>query len=121
VRGSTSGSSAPEVKTSQFSFDLPEELIAQTPSADREAARLLVLDRASGAVSHSFVRDLASWIEPGTVVVLNDSRVRKARVFGTRPGGGATEFLLLERRGELWEAMAGRAGRIKPGALFTFP
>jgi S-adenosylmethionine:tRNA ribosyltransferase-isomerase len=110
------------VKTSQFSFDLPESQIAQSPSADREAARLLVLDRSSGAVSHSSVRDLAGWIEPGTVLVVNDTRVRKARIFGQRASGAVSEFLLLERRGpDLWEALAGRAGRLKPGAAFTFP
>jgi len=82
----------------------------------------MVLDRTSGAVSHSSVRDLASWIDPGTVVVINDSRVRKARLFGTRPSGAKTEFLLLERKGPgLWEALAGRAARLRPGATFSFP
>jgi len=110
------------VKTSQFFFDLPESLIAQSPAADREAARLLVLDRSSGAVTHSSVRDLAGWIEPGTVVVINDTRVRKARLFGRRSSGTVTELLLLERKGpDLWEALAGRAARLKPGAAFTFP
>jgi S-adenosylmethionine:tRNA ribosyltransferase-isomerase len=122
VPGSTSASSAPAVKTSQFFFDLPESLIAQSPPADREAARLLVFDRSSGAVAHSCIRDLAAWVEPGTVVVINDTRVRKARVFAGRASGAATEFLLLERKGpDLWEALAGRAGRLKPGASFTFP
>jgi len=110
------------VKTSQFSFDLPEDRIAQVPSADREAARLLVLDRASGAVSHSSVHDLASWINPGTLMVVNDSRVRKARVFGTRPDGASAEFLLLAQKGpDLWEAIAGRAGKPRVGAAFSFP
>jgi len=115
------------VKTSQFSFDLPEEQIAQSPPADREAARLLVLDRASGGTSHSSVRELAGWVEPGTLIVLNDTRVRKARLFGRRSGGGsaggrAAEFVLLEKDAEgLWEAIAGRAGRLTPGAAFEFP
>jgi S-adenosylmethionine:tRNA ribosyltransferase-isomerase len=110
------------VKTSRFSFDLPDELIAQVPAADREAARLLVLDRSSGALSHSSVKDLAGLVEPGTVVVLNDTRVRKARLFCTRPGGRAAEIILLQRNEEdLWEAITGRAGRLKPGAVFEFP
>jgi S-adenosylmethionine:tRNA ribosyltransferase-isomerase len=110
------------VKTSLFSFDLPEDQIAQTPSAEREAARLLVLDRATGTLSHSRTGELAHWIEPGTVVVFNDTRVRKARLFGTRSGGKATEFILLERRGDdLWETIAGRAGRRAHGAVFEFP
>jgi S-adenosylmethionine:tRNA ribosyltransferase-isomerase len=110
------------VKTSQFSFDLPDELIAQTPLPDREAARLLVLDRAAGTTRDSTVADLAQWVEPGTVVVLNDTRVRKARIYGRRETGGVTEFVLLEKREpDLWEALAGRAKRVKPGARFVFP
>jgi len=110
------------VKTSQFFFDLPESQVAQAPPADREAARLLVLDRASGAVTHSSVRELAGFIQPGTVMVINDTRVRKARIFGRRESGASTEFLLLERRGvDAWEALAGKAGRLKPGAVFRFP
>jgi S-adenosylmethionine:tRNA ribosyltransferase-isomerase len=109
------------VKTSQFFFDLPESLIAQSPPADREAARLLVLRRSTGDIFHSTVRDLAKWIETGTVVVLNDTRVRKARLFGKRAGGGQTEFVLLERKGiEFWNAIASRAGRLKQGATFSF-
>lgn len=109
------------MKTSQFFFDLPESQIAQSPPADREAARLLVLDRSSGAVTHSSVRDLDGFIQPGTVVVINDTRVRKARLFGRRASGATTEFLLLERRGpDLWEALAGRAGRLRPGSTFAF-
>lgn len=110
------------MKTSQFSFDLPEELIAQTPVPDREAARLLVLDRSTGLTQDARVADLNRWIDPGTVIVLNDTRVRKARVFGQRPGRGRTEFVLLERKEPtLWEALVGRAKRVKPGARFLFP
>jgi S-adenosylmethionine:tRNA ribosyltransferase-isomerase len=110
------------VKTSLFSFDLPEDLIAQEPAVERESARLLVLDRATGASSDSTVRDLAPWIAPGTVVVLNDTRVRKARLFAESPGGGRMEILLLARRGpDLWEALAGRARRLKHGKVLRFP
>ena len=114
------------MKTSRFSFDLPDELIAQTPSAQRDAARLLVLNRTSGEVSHSGVRELPRWVAPGTVVVLNDTRVRKARLFatraGTRPVGPVTEIVLLEERGGgRWEAITGRAGRLKPGTIFELP
>jgi S-adenosylmethionine:tRNA ribosyltransferase-isomerase len=110
------------VKTSLFSFDLPEDRIAQTPSAEREAARLLVLNRSSGEITHSTVRKLARWIEPGTLVVLNDTRVRKARLFGTRSGRRTTEFILLERKGiDRWEAIAGRSGRLRRGSVFGFP
>lgn len=110
------------MKTSAFSFDLPEDLIAQQPVPDRESARLLVLDRATDGTEDSSVRDLARWIEPGTLVVLNDTRVRKARLFAESAGGGSVEFLLLEERGPgLWEALAGRTRRMKPGKAYTFP
>jgi S-adenosylmethionine:tRNA ribosyltransferase-isomerase len=110
------------VKTSRFSFDLPEELIAQEPTPDREAARLLVLNRISGEITHVSVKDLPQWIAPRTLLVLNDTRVRKARLFGTRRGGGTTEFILLGRRDSArWETIAGRSGRLKPGAEFKFP
>jgi S-adenosylmethionine:tRNA ribosyltransferase-isomerase len=125
------------VKTSQFSFELPEEQIAQAPSKEREDARLLLLNRSTGDTRHSHVKELARWIEPGTLIVLNDTRVRKARLFGTRVGAGAktgggarvgasegrpTEFILLERTAEdRWEAIAGRAGRLTPGSTFAFP
>jgi S-adenosylmethionine:tRNA ribosyltransferase-isomerase len=110
------------VKTSEFSFDLPERLIAQQPVPERESARLLVLDRAAGATADSSVRDLAAWVSPGTLVVLNDTRVRKARVFAESAGGGRVEFLFLEPRGEAtWEVLVGGARRMKPGKVYRFP
>lgn len=110
------------MKTSLFSFDLPEELIAQEPVAERESARLLVLDRTAGATIDSSVHELPRWIEPGTLVVLNDTRVRKARLFAESAGGGKAEFLLLaERSPGLWETMAGRTRRMKPGKVYSFP
>ena len=110
------------MKTSLFSFDLPEELIAQEPAADRDSARLLVLDRKTRTISDSTVAELAQWLDPGTVLVLNDTRVRKARLFGTSVGGGRTEFLLLNRlEPTLWETLAGRAKRLTPGKAFRFP
>jgi S-adenosylmethionine:tRNA ribosyltransferase-isomerase len=111
------------VKTSQFSFDLPEELIAQEPAAERGTSRLLVLDSPAGSMAHVTVAALREHITPGTVMVLNDTRVRKARLFGTSAGGGVHEFLLLRRVGpgtDLWEAMCSRARRARPGALYEF-
>ena len=83
------------MKTSQFSFELPEELIAQEPAVQRDGARLMVLDRVTGKTTDSSVHDLASWIEAGTVVVLNDTRVRKARVFAESPGGAGPSSCFL--------------------------
>jgi S-adenosylmethionine:tRNA ribosyltransferase-isomerase len=120
--GSISASAARAVKTSQFSFDLPTELIAQEPASDREAARLLVLDRQTGTTRDSSVHDLAQWVAPGTLIVLNDTRVRKARVVAEGDGGKRVEVLLLFRlEATLWEALAGRSRRLKPGALLRFP
>jgi S-adenosylmethionine:tRNA ribosyltransferase-isomerase len=110
------------VKTSQFSFDLPEDLVAQEPSGERGGSRMLVLDRASGTLEHRTVRDIAALVRPGTVMVLNDTRVRKARIFGRSSGGGQHEFLLLRRVDPtVWEVLAGRARRARTGARFHFP
>ncbi|HUW42430.1 MAG TPA: tRNA preQ1(34) S-adenosylmethionine ribosyltransferase-isomerase QueA [Rectinemataceae bacterium] len=111
------------MRTDDFSFDLPEELIAQFPPERRGESRLLVLDRAKGALRHAMVSELASSIEPGTLVVFNDSRVRKARIYGEALDTGArVEFLLLRRRGAgLWEATATKLKRQRPGRRYLFP
>ncbi len=96
------------METSLFSFDLPPELIAQEPESDRENARLLVLDRATGRTRDSRVREDAAALAPGTVVVLNDTRVRKARLFAESEKGRKVEVLLLARReAAVWEALTG--------------
>jgi len=113
------------METTDFSFELPEELIAQFPAAERGADRLLVLDRTSGARTHRMVADLPSLVEPGTLLVFNDSKVRKARVYGTpigQEGAGEVEFLLLDRIGSgRWRAMVKRAKRQKVGRRYAFP
>ena len=110
------------METSLFSFDLPTELIAQEPTADREASRLLVLERGTGRTQDLHVHEVPRLIAPGTVVVLNDTRVRKARIFGRTASGRIVEVLLLARRdGDLWEALVGRGGRLRPGARLSFP
>jgi S-adenosylmethionine:tRNA ribosyltransferase-isomerase len=110
------------VKTRAFSFRLPVELIAQQPPARRGASRLLVLNRAGGALRHAHIAELPSLLPAGTVVVLNDSRVRKARLFGSSPQtGGAIEVLLLERlQGGRWRALAAKA-RARLGRPYLFP
>jgi S-adenosylmethionine:tRNA ribosyltransferase-isomerase len=111
------------VRTDDFSFSLPEELIAQRPSEGRGESRLMVMDRHSGRREHSKALSLADYLEPGTLMVFNDSRVRKARIYGEALDTGArTEFLLLKRgEGGAWEAVASKLKRQRPGRRYAFP
>ena len=109
------------MKTSDFYFDLPQELIAQTPLERRDASRLLALDRATGATRHLHFYDLPSLLRPGDCLVLNDSRVLPARLIGRRAGGGACEVLLLVDRGnKVWECLVRPGRKLRPGAKITF-
>ena len=109
-------------KTSDYYYDLPEELIAQTPIEPRDSSRLLVVGRGDGSLRHSVFRNIVDFLEPGDCLVLNDSRVLPARLYGIREGTGAkVEFLLLHHREkDVWEALAGPGKRAKPGNRFTF-
>jgi len=111
------------VRTDDFTFDLPEHLIAQHPPAQRGQSRLMVMDRKTGRREHRMVSDLPSIIKPGTLMVFNNSRVRRARVTGISVEGGAqSEFLLVKRLDEFcWQAMVKRASRRKPGSRYVFP
>ncbi|MFW5925603.1 MAG: tRNA preQ1(34) S-adenosylmethionine ribosyltransferase-isomerase QueA [Myxococcota bacterium] len=105
-------------------YELPEERIAQRPLPDRDAARLLVLDRPSGALRHAHVRDLPTLVPPALWVV-NDTRVLPARLIGERPTGGRTELLLVERvaaegPAERWLALGRPAKRLRPGTSIRF-
>ena len=109
------------MKTSDFDFHLPEELIAQTPLERRDASRLLTLDKTTGSISHHRFCDLPSFLQPGDCLVLNDSRVLPERLIGHRPTGGACEVLLLVDKGEdLWECLVRPGRRLKPGAQVMF-
>ena len=89
------------MKTSDFYYDLPEELIAQTPLEQRDTSRLMTLDRETGEVEHHHFYDLLNYLNPGDCLILNNSRVLPARLLGQRlPGGGACEVLLLIDRGD---------------------
>jgi len=111
------------MKTADFDYALPPELIAQRPAPDRDGARMLVLDRASGARQHRAVRDLPAFLRAGDALVLNDSRVIPARLFGVKPGtGGRVEVLFLEEEQPgLWLALYKAAGGARPGARFRSP
>ena len=110
------------MKTSDFYYDLPEELIAQTPIQQRDTSRLMTLNRATGAVEHHHFYDLPDFLRPGDCLILNNSRVLPARLLGQRlPGGGACEILLLIDRGEkVWECLVRPGKKLRPGAKVSF-
>lgn len=96
------------MKTSDFHYDLPPELIAQRPLPQRDASRLLVLDRGTGQVRHHAFTDLVEFLNPGDILVLNDTRVIPARLHGRKASGGQVEILLLEQLdGQRWKALVG--------------
>lgn len=108
--------------TTDFNFNLPEEYIAQEPTGERGASRLLVLDRSTGTLDHAMVRDIASLVPNGALMVFNDSKVRRARLFGLSPNGGKVEVLLLRREGPaLWAALTSRMSRLKAGKTVYLP
>lgn len=110
------------MRTKDFFFELPEELIAQRPAEQRGRSRLFVLDRAAASFTHAAVSDLARYLPPKALLVFNDSRVRKARLFAQNSTGGRVEFLLLRRRAENeWLALTGRAKKQVPGKRYSFP
>ena len=105
-----------------FFFDLPPELIAQEPTEPRDAARLLVLSRETGAIEDRRFSDITEYLKPGDCLILNDSRVLPARLYGRRrPTGGAVELLLLnQREQDVWEALAGPGRKARPGDILEF-
>ena len=110
------------MKTSDFNFDLPDELIAQTPIEKRDSSRLLVLNKETGETEHRHFYDLLSSLKEGDCLVLNNSRVLPARLIGCRePGGGAVEIVLLIDRGDnVWECLVRPGRKVKPGVKLSF-
>ena len=109
------------MKTTDFYFDLPEELIAQTPLERRDGSRLLTLNKETGETQHKHFYDLPAMLRPGDCLVLNNSRVLPARLLGRRSGGGACEILLLIDRGEkVWECLVRPGKKLRTGARVTF-
>lgn len=111
-----------ELKKSDFYFELPQELIAQDPLEERSSSRLLVLDKATGEVSHRVFRDIADYLKPGDCLVLNNTKVIPARLLGEREGTGAhVEVLLLKRReGDVWETLVKPGKKCRPGTRLSF-
>lgn len=107
---------------SEFYYDLPEELIAQTPIEPRNYSRLMKIDRKSGEIEHRHFYNLCDYLKKGDLLVMNDSRVLPARLYGIKEGTGAcVEFLLLEQKGDkLWEILVRPGKKAKPGTRFSF-
>ena len=112
------------MKTSDFDYELPEELIAQHPAAQRDDSRLLVMDKYTGAVEHRVFRDIVDYLHAGDVLVLNNTKVIPARIFGVKEGGTAKiEVLLLKRDDDLpntWEVLVHPGKRAKVGTVIDF-
>ena len=106
---------------SDYDFDLPDSHIAQLPAEQRDMSRLLVLDRAADTLSHRRFRDLGTYLRPGDLLVLNDTKVIPARLHGRRPSGGKVEVLLLqEKERDVWEALARPGKKLPVGATVLF-
>lgn len=110
------------MKTSDFYFDLPKELIAQDPLKDRASSRLLVLNRRTGELEHRTFRDIVGYLNPGDCLVVNDTKVIPARLFGAKEGTDAKiELLLLKRREkDVWETLVKPGRKAKPGTRISF-
>lgn len=104
------------MKTSDFTYDLPEELIAQTPVEPRDHSRLLVYNRAARTIEHKHFYDVIDYLNPGDALVINETRVIPARLYGVRAGGGACELLLLKQLGpKRWESLVRPGAKLKVG------
>lgn len=111
-----------KMSTSDFYYDLPEELIAQTPVEPRNHSRLMAISKENGTIEHKHFYDLCSYLKKGDLLILNDSRVLPARLYGEKVGtGSAIEFLLLEQKGDkLWEIICRPGKKAREGAEFIF-
>ncbi|MBE5808233.1 MAG: tRNA preQ1(34) S-adenosylmethionine ribosyltransferase-isomerase QueA, partial [Clostridiales bacterium] len=109
------------MKLSDFMYDLPEDRIAQTPAEPRDSSRLMVLHRDTHAIEDRRFYDITDYLRPGDVLVVNDTRVIPARLYGVRPSGGACEVLLLRQRApKVWETLVRPGKKLRPGATIEF-
>ncbi|MDO4539454.1 MAG: S-adenosylmethionine:tRNA ribosyltransferase-isomerase, partial [Coriobacteriales bacterium] len=114
------------MRTDDFDYDLPEELIAQAPAEPRDSCRLLVLHKDDGAVEHRRFTDVLEYLEPGDLLVANRTRVLPARLIGRKPTGAVAETLLLRRRedldamGAVWECLVHPGKRLRQGATIEY-
>lgn len=110
------------MKTSDFYYDLPKELIAQTPLENRDCSKMLVMDRKSGVISHRIFKDITEYFKPGDCLILNNTKVLPARMYGERVDtGSVVEFLLLNQKSyDTWEVITGPGKKARVGHKFTF-
>lgn len=110
------------MKTEDFDYDLPEELIAQTPLKNRDESKLLILDKNTGEIAHSYFKNIIDALEPGDVLVLNDTKVMPARLYGIKTDTNAViEVLMLKEQGEnTWTCLTRPAKRVKVGTIIKF-
>ena len=110
------------MKTSDFAYDLPEELIAQDPLSDRASSRLMILDKQTGEITHRIFRDITEYLKPGDCLVLNDTKVIPARLIGEREETGGKVEVLLLKRGEdnVWETLVKPGKKARPGTRLVF-
>ncbi len=109
------------MKVSEFRFDLPEELIAQHPYDKRDEARLMVIDKKTQKIEHKIFKNVVDYLEAGDCLVINNTKVLPARLYGKKETGANVEFLLLKRiEGDFWEAMVRPGNKLKPGTKVSF-
>lgn len=109
------------MKVSEFNYELPEELIAQHPYDKRDEARLMVIDKKTQKIEHKVFKDVIDYLEPGDCLVINNTKVLPARLYGKKDTGANVEFLLLKRiEGDEWEVMVRPGNKLKPGAKVSF-
>ena len=110
------------METKDFYYDLPKELIAQTPVEPRDSSRLLVMNKTSGELEHRHFYDITEYLQPGDCLIVNDSRVLPARIYGSKKDtGGHIEFLLLtQKEQDVWEVLAKPGRKAQPGTWFVF-
>ena len=109
------------MKVSDFNYELPEELIAQHPYDKRDEARLMILNREENKYEHKVFKDIIDYLKPGDCLVINNTKVLPARLYGKKDTGANVEFLLLKRiEGDYWEAMVRPGNKLRPGAKVEF-
>lgn len=113
------------MRLKDFEYDLPEELIAQHPLKDRDASRLMVLNRTNGSIEHKAFRDIGDYLKEGDLLILNNTKVIPTRLLGFKPTGGKIEIFLIrktreDKEGEVWKCLAKPSKRLKPGVKLSF-